>query len=141
MRLRPYHKTSLCGNLKCLGSISSMALHYPNTIAKVAHFFNDRLNNMPIHTLFILQPDYSNAETVLKHLDDVYTESDAVLLMQDSALFLHHPSLLNIKHLYLLADDAQHFNIPTPLLDNIKIISHAEWATYLAQSEKVITLK
>lgn len=94
-----------------------------------------------INTLFIIQAEYQNMPTIISQLNDLYTEHDAVLLMQESLLFLHQPLFHRILALYVLADDALHLNIPATQHTNLKLINHTEWVDLILKSQKILTLK
>lgn len=94
-----------------------------------------------MNTLFIIQADFQNMPNIITQVDDLYCEHDAVLLMQDSILFLHHTIFERISKLYVLADDALHFNIPTAQRTNLNIITHTEWADLILNYPKILTLK
>ena len=89
-------------------------------------------------TLFLIQGDYSKAESLLTQLQQMATPQDQIVLMAESVLLYAEPALEPYT-LYILKADAD--VLPEVKPHPLNIIDYSEFSNLLLQHTRCISLK
>ena len=89
--------------------------------------------------LYLIQSDFNQTEQVLCKLKQMSCADDAVVLMGDAVLYIEHPELKDIKHIYILENDAE--ILVNPLAQNVVKMDYSAFASLILQFEHCIRLK
>lgn len=90
-------------------------------------------------TLYLIQSDFASTEYVLKQLQKIYSPSDAIVLMGDSALHVQSDLLKDKSPIFMLENDAE--ILPNQALDAIQIIDYAKFSDVVLSFKRCISLK
>lgn len=93
---------------------------------------------MSNQTLYLVQSQTNQTESALSKLDQIYSPTDAVVLMGDAVLFWKS-DFLSRKTVYILENDAE--ILVEPLSANIRIISYTEFADLVLNFNRSISFK
>lgn len=89
--------------------------------------------------LYLIQSDFASTEHVLKQLQQIYSPSDAIVLMGDSALYAQSDLLKDKSPIFILENDAE--VLPNQALDAIQIIDYAKFSDVVLSFKRCISLK
>ena len=76
--------------------------------------------DMSNHTLYLIQSNYANTESILTKLNSIITSDDSVVLMGDALFFSQSVNTQICSNLYLVENDAE--NVPNIESVDFKII-------------------
>lgn len=95
--------------------------------------------DMSNYTLYLIQSNYANTETILTKLNSMITSDDSVVLMGDAVFFSQSVNTQICSNLYVLVNDAE--NVPNIELPAFKIISYDQFSDLILDYTRCITLK
>ena len=95
--------------------------------------------DMSNYTLYLIQSNYANTETILTKLNSIITSDDSVVLMGDAVFFSQAVNTQICSNLYVLENDAE--NIPNVASVDFKIINYDQFSDLILAYTRCITLK
>ena len=95
--------------------------------------------NMSNPTLYLIQSNYANTESILTKLNTMIDSIDAVVLMGDAVFFSQSVNTQICSNLYVLKNDAE--NIPNIESVDFKIISYDQFSDLILDYTRCVTLK
>lgn len=95
--------------------------------------------DMSNHTLYLIQSNYANTESILTKLNSIITSDDSVVLMGDAVFFSQAVNTQICSNLYVLENDAE--NIPNVASVDFKIINYDQFSDLILAYTRCITLK
>ena len=95
--------------------------------------------DMSNHTLYLIQSNYANTESILTKLNSMITSDDSVVLMGDAVFFSQSVNTQICSNLYVLKNDAE--NIPNVASVDFKIISYDQFSDLILDYTRCVTLK
>lgn len=95
--------------------------------------------DMSNHTLYLIQSNYANTESILTKLNSIITSDDSVVLMGDAVFFSQSVNTQICSNLYVLENDAE--NIPNVASVDFKIINYDQFSDLILAYTRCITLK
>ena len=90
-------------------------------------------------TLYLIQSHFGSTEHTLNQLDQIYSPSDAIVLMGDSALYAQSDLLKDKNPIFILENDAE--VLAHQMLDAIQIIDYPKFAEIVLSFNRCISLK
>lgn len=95
--------------------------------------------DMSNYTLYLIQSNYANTETILTKLNSMITSDDSVVLMGDAVFFSQSVNTQICSNLYVLKNDAE--NIPNVETVDFKIINYDQFSDLILSYSRCVTLK
>ena len=95
--------------------------------------------DMSNHTLYLIQSNYANTESILTKLNSMITSDDSVVLMGDAVFFSQSVNTQICSNLYVLKNDAE--NIPNVETVDFKIINYDQFSDLILSYSRCVTLK
>ena len=95
--------------------------------------------DMSNHTLYLIQSNYANTESILTKLNSMITSDDSVVLMGDAVFFSQSVNTQICSNLYALENDAE--NIPNVASVDFKIIGYDQFSDLILAYTRCVTLK
>ena len=95
--------------------------------------------DMSNHTLYLIQSNYANTESILTKLNSIITSDDSVVLMGDALFFIFFLNTQICSNLYVLENDAE--NVPNIESVDFKIIGYDQFSDLILAYTRCVTLK
>ena len=95
--------------------------------------------DMSNHTLYLIQSNYANTESILTKLNSIITSDDSVVLMGDALFFSQSVNTQICSNLYLVENDAE--NVPNIESVDFKIIGYDQFSDLILDYTRCVTLK
>ena len=95
--------------------------------------------DMSNHTLYLIQSNYANTESILTKLNSMITSDDSVVLMGDAVFFSQSVNTQICSNLYVLENDAE--NVPNIESVDFKIIGYDQFSDLILDYTRCVTLK
>lgn len=94
---------------------------------------------MSDQTLYLIQSSFNATPAMLRKLEQVYAENDAVVLMGEAVLHASSACVQHLKKIYVLENEVE--NLTPHHLANIHVISYDQFADVVLNFKRNIRLK